>query len=334
MVQIPLHRLGNAGLERFGRLPAEFTLDLARIDGIAAVMTGTIRHMRDLRAVALAIRTGTEPVKQIADDVHDIDIGLFVPAAHVVGFADLPGLQHAADGTAVVLDVEPVPNLHAVAIHRQRLASQRIHDHERNELFGEMVGPVIVAAVGGQHRQPISVVVCTHQMVACSLACAVGAVWLVAMPFGKRRSRGFQRAIHLVGRHMQQAESRLLGNPQSPEIRTHRLQQMEGADDIGLDEILRAMDRTIHMALCRKVHHRTRPMLGQQPLHQRTVADVPLHKDMAGIVLERSQRLQIARIGELVQIDHRLLMPSHPVQHKISADETGAACDENSHRFP
>jgi hypothetical protein len=78
-----------------------------------------------------------------------------------------------------------------------------------------------------------------------------------------------------------------------------------------------------------KVDHRPRLVLGQQLAEQRCIADVTLHKPVPGIAPKTGQRFQIARIGELVQIDHGFgLGPSQPIEHKIAADESGAAGHE------
>jgi len=51
IVEIPMHRFLDASLKRFRRLPAEFALELVRIDGIAAIMSRSICHKGDLVAV-------------------------------------------------------------------------------------------------------------------------------------------------------------------------------------------------------------------------------------------------------------------------------------------
>ena len=83
----------------------------------------------------------------------------------------------------MVLDVEPVAHLQAVAVDRQGLAGQRVDDDQRDQLFGEVVGAVVVGAIGGEHRQAVGVVPGAHQVVAGGLAGRVGAVGLVAGGF-------------------------------------------------------------------------------------------------------------------------------------------------------
>ena len=52
----------------------------------------------------------------------------------------------------MVLDVEPVAHVAAVAVDRQRLALERVQDHERDQLLGELEGAVVVRAVRDERR--------------------------------------------------------------------------------------------------------------------------------------------------------------------------------------
>jgi hypothetical protein len=124
----------------------------------------------------------------LADQFDDIDVGFFIPAADVVGLAHPACLQYAAYGVAMILDIEPVAYLQAIAVNRQRLACERIDDHERNQLFRKMVRAVVIGAVGGQCRQAVSVLIGPHQMVGGCLGSGIRAVGFVRMFFGESRS--------------------------------------------------------------------------------------------------------------------------------------------------
>jgi hypothetical protein len=45
--EVPLDGLADAGLEGLGRAPAEFALDLAGVDGVAAVVAGAVGDVGD-----------------------------------------------------------------------------------------------------------------------------------------------------------------------------------------------------------------------------------------------------------------------------------------------
>ncbi|KFB66919.1 MAG: hypothetical protein CAPSK01_003858 [Candidatus Accumulibacter vicinus] len=207
ILEIPLYGLADTGVEGFRRFPAQFPLDLAGVDGVAAIVAGPVGDIADLFVVGLAVGTWSKLVEQRADRVYDVEIGFFVPAADIVGLAGTTGFKDAPDGTAVVLDVEPVANLLAVAIDGQGLAGEGIDDDQWDQLLGEVVGAVVVRAVGGEHWQAIGVMVGAHQVVACCLACRVGTVGLVAMGFTESRFVSGQRAIDFVGGDLQEAEA-------------------------------------------------------------------------------------------------------------------------------
>ena len=65
----------------------------------------------------------------------------------------------------MVFHVEPVANILAFAIDRERLAVADIVDEERNELFGELVRTVVVRAVRYDGRHSVSVVEGTDEVV-------------------------------------------------------------------------------------------------------------------------------------------------------------------------
>jgi len=204
--QVPLHGFADAAGKGFGGLPAEFAFEFARVYGVAAIVAGAVLHEGDLLRVRLAVGARRKLVEDGAQGLHDFEVGFFVPAADVVGLAHAACGEHAADGAAVVLHVEPIADLPAVAVDRQGLARERMVDAQGDEFFGEVVGPVVVAAVGGEHGQTVGVVPGAHEVVAGGLARAVGAVGLVAVLLGERGRVCGERAIDFVGAHVQEAE--------------------------------------------------------------------------------------------------------------------------------
>ena len=106
----------------------------------------------------------------------------------------------------MVLDIEPVAHVLALAIDRQGLAFERVEDRQRDELFGEMIGPVIVRAVREHDRQAIGVVPGAHEMIGGRLRGRIGRVRLVGRGLGKG-AVGPERAEDLVGRDVMKAES-------------------------------------------------------------------------------------------------------------------------------
>ncbi len=69
----------------------------------------------------------------------------------------------------MVLDIEPVARVLAVAVDRQRLALNDVVNHERNQLLGEVVRSVVVGAVRDDDGQAVGLVVGAHKVVATGL---------------------------------------------------------------------------------------------------------------------------------------------------------------------
>ena len=68
-------------------------------------------------------------VYKAADLPDDGDIVPFVVAADVVGLADPPFPDDEIDTTAVILDIQPVPDIGTVAIYGHRFSCQGVDDH-------------------------------------------------------------------------------------------------------------------------------------------------------------------------------------------------------------
>ena len=80
-------------------------------------------------------------------DFDDIDVLPLVEAADVVGFSDFALMENQVDGPGMVLDIEPVTDILALAIDRQRLAMADVVDKQRNQLLRELVGTIVIGAV-------------------------------------------------------------------------------------------------------------------------------------------------------------------------------------------
>ena len=134
----------------------------------------------------------------------------------------------------MVLDVQPVAHLLPVAVHRQRLAGEGIDDHQRDQLLGEVIGPVVVGAVGGEHRQAVGVVLGAHQVVARGLASRVGAVRLVRFVSVKAGASG--RASRRPRRWRRAGSEAACSAVAMLPVDAHGFEQAERADDVGLEK--------------------------------------------------------------------------------------------------
>ena len=98
MIEVPLDRLANGGIERLCGAPTQFTLDLACIDRVAAIMARPIGYVGDEPGIASG-RVRSQFIQQSTDAADDLDVGLLVPAADVVSLANLaprPALSRMA----------------------------------------------------------------------------------------------------------------------------------------------------------------------------------------------------------------------------------------------
>ncbi len=108
-------------------------------------------------------------------------------------------------------------------------------------------------------------------------------------------------------------------------VATHGFEQRVGANDVGVDEGARVIERVVVVALGREMHD---GVGGRDELvDERRIDDVALHKRQAGI-RKSGQRLAVAGVGELVEHRHvGVGVPDHVV-NEVRADEAGSAGDE------
>lgn len=134
------------------------------------------------------------------------------------------------------------------------------------------------------------------EVIAAGLGSAVGAVRSVRRGLTESRIIRTEGTIHLIGRDVEKGGlttvrdrfpvMRQRGATALGEVFAKGVEKAESADHIRQNECLGAIDRTINMRLRGEVHHGIDLMLAQQAADQLFVADVALHKDMAGISIE------------------------------------------------
>ena len=175
LVQVPLNGLPQSGFESVGGLPAEFGLNLFRIDGIAAVMAGAVRDEGD-EAARVTTQRGGQFIYHIADHLHEMQVGQFVLAAYIVSLPGFAAGENVPQRLTMVADMEPVAHVEAIAINGDGLAAQHFLNDDGNELFRELIRAVVVRAARDDGWQAVGVVVAAHEHVAGGLAGGVGRV--------------------------------------------------------------------------------------------------------------------------------------------------------------
>src|SRR5690554_3477506 len=194
-----------------------------------------------------------------------------------------------------------------------------------------MVRPIVIAAVGSQHRQPVGVVPGTDEVIAGSLARGVRTIGLISMGFRKSRLAGLQRAINLISAHMQKAKLLPPWSIQTTPVAARRFQKGKGAHDVGLNEISGAMDGAVHMAFSRKVDKRPRLVLLEQTINLALISNIPLHEYVTTIIFQAGKIFQVTCVSKFIEVDDRFIMVLKPVEYKITANKTGTTSYKYAH---
>jgi hypothetical protein len=242
-------------------------------------------------------------------------------SADVVGRAGLALFQDQSQGAGVVVDIQPVAHVVALAVDRQRLAFQRVEDHQRDELLGKVIRAVVVGAVGGDDGHAVGVVPGAHQMVRARLAGRIGRIGCVGRFFGEK-ARVAERTVHLVGGDVVEAEAIPALGRQAAPVAARRVKQSVGAKDIRLDERRWAVDGAVDVRLGRQVHHAIGLMLCKNARDFPRIADIDLLEHMAGVPHQAWQRIEVAGIGELVDVDDRHIGFGNELANDRGPDET------------
>ena len=110
-----------------------------------------------------------------------------------------------------------------------------------------------------------------------------------------------------------------------------RFQQIERADDIGVDEVGRRLDRTVDMGFGRQVNHGVRVEIGKHAIDRRAIANVRLHETVAVVAGDLAQRIEIAGISELVDVADVVLGLADQESADGRTDETCPSGHDDAH---
>ena len=238
VVQVPTDGPLDAFFKLQRRLPAKFLLEFGAVNGITHIVAGTVGDIGD-EVHVLSLGMAQQAVDGVDNHFDDIDIFPLVETADVVCLGHLALVEDKVDGTGVVFNIQPVAHVLALAVDGQRFAVTDIVDEKRYQFLRELIGAIVVGAIGDDGGQTIGVVEGAHKVVARSLGGTVGAVGLVFQVLGEelfsvgqmvlpRRSfrcerrldalgmRHLQRTVDLVGRDMVETFALELLSPSRP----------------------------------------------------------------------------------------------------------------------
>ena len=300
----------------------------------------------------LAFRAAEEPVNSLDDDLDDVDVLPFVEPADIVRFSNLSVMENHVDGAGVIFHEEPVAHVLALAVDRQRLLVTDVVDEERDELLGELVRTVVVGAVRHDGRHAVSVMERTHKVVGTGLTCgirrmrrvlgglveevvAVGQVMLAGASRRGERGRDAFRVVHLegaidfIGGDVIEALAFVLFRQGFP-IELRGLQKRKRSHHVRLCEGERVLDGAVHVAFCREVDDAVYMLILHELVERVKVADIHLHELVVRLVLDILEVREVARIGQLVQVDNlvfRILV--HEQAHHMASDKASAAGNDD-----
>ena len=296
-----------------GRPPAELALELSGVDGVAAVVAGAVGDPVEVLGVA---------AHGLQDHAQDRDVVLLAISSDEVGLPHVALREDVPDGRGVVLGVDPVADVLALAVELGAHAVDDVGDLPGDELLHVLVGAVVVGAVGDRGVQTVGAGPGAHKHVGGRLCRAVRRARVVRRLLGElRRVVERQVAVDLVGGDVVVADS----------VFADGLQQAEGALHVGAQERLRVGDGVVVVALGGVVNDGV--VARDDAVQKLGIADVA-DDELHAVGGETGDVLGVAGVGQLVQdghVDVRVVV--HDVVHEVAADEAAAARNDNVLRF-
>lgn len=305
VVRVPVDGGLQTGLEvRVRGRPTQFGPELRGIDRVSTVVARTVLHPVE-RVLALS--------HHLQNHAKHGDVVPLAVRADQVGLADPSLGQDRPHAAGMVLGVDPVAYVLALAVQLRPLALEDVRDLAGDELLHMLVRAVVVRAVGNSGPQAVRAGPRAHQHVGRGLRARVRAGRMVR---GGLRELGriiqSEVAIHLVRAHVVVADA----------VPAHGLEQTERAFHVRPQERFRVRDRIVVMGLGRVVHDRV--VARHDPVEQLGVADVAVH-ELDTIPRQARDILDVARIGQGIQHGHmHVRMVVDHVMHEIRTDETTA----------
>ena len=85
------------------------------------------------------------------------------------------------------------------------------------------------------------------------------------------------------------------------------------------------------MALGGQVHHRIRPVRGEDLLHCRKIGDIGAHQNMPRVGARLLERILGRGVGHPIHIDDAMVGAADQVPHHGGTDEAASAGQKNPH---
>jgi len=307
---IPANGFPETAAEIPTGFPPELPLQFCAVEGIAAIMGGTIGN-KFQQALGLFQRTEDFP--------RNADVLQLASAADVVDLTFLSVPQYQVYRPAVVGDMNPVADVSSVAVNGQRLAGQRLRNHKGDKFFRELKRTVVVGATRDDGWKTVRLDRGEYQEIGRCFARGVRAG-------GRKRRRlrrsfsGPKASIDFIRAHVNKA-AYMTG--------TARIYQPPGSLDVRPYKRCGVLDAPVDVAFGSEVNSRIAVF---RDFGHGRVRNIQADELYPGILQRPFQVAQVPRVGELVEDKDliRRVIPQELVD-KIGADESSATGYENAH---
>jgi hypothetical protein len=108
-------------------------------------------------------------------------------------------------------------------------------------------------------------------------------------------------------------------------------EQHTGPHHIGSCKGARVEYGPIDVSLRRRVDHSFNPMLTDQTFDQALISNIPMHKCIPGMRLDRFEICEIARVFQRIEIHHLMATLNNQATYKVRPDESRPSGYEDSH---
>ena len=171
----------------------------------------------------------------------------------------------------MIFNIEPVTNIQTIPVNRKRPVMERIDNHQRNELFREMIRSIVIRAARNCDRKSVCPVVGHDKEISPSLGTAVRTRCMDGRFFCKEKIRTIQRkiAIHFIGRYLVIPLNAIL---------SAGIHQDRRPDNIRLKEDFRIFNGTINMAFCSEINHDIRLFFFKKAINAIPVTNIHLYE--------------------------------------------------------
>ena len=129
VLEIPFHRFLDTLLKLERWLPAEFLLQLSRVNSITHIVTLSVCYISDEIHI-LAFLSAEQSINSLDYHLDDIDVLPLVETADVVSLGNLTLVENHIDGTGMIYYIQPVAHVLTLTIYWQWLAMTDVVDEQ------------------------------------------------------------------------------------------------------------------------------------------------------------------------------------------------------------